>query len=175
MPSPCTAWSAKAKKDVLMSCECHVCPMLLLLPRLHLPQPSLRPPRTSVRPLLPAAVSSGGVCSGGRGLASLELPSSRGRFGSSALPFAVGTRPCVGRARTSRPTDFDRDRQKKALHHMHGGRRAQGRAQGHDTGTHQRGIITRVLNTTGPTTRPTSALRSVQAGRDSEGERQVTG
>jgi hypothetical protein len=27
---------------------------------------------------------------------------SRGRFGSLALPFAVATRPCVGRARTSR-------------------------------------------------------------------------
>jgi hypothetical protein len=36
------------------------------------------------------------------GLASLGLPSSPGRYGSSVLPFAGATRPCVGRARTSR-------------------------------------------------------------------------
>jgi hypothetical protein len=36
------------------------------------------------------------------GLASRGPPSSRGRFGSLALPFAWATRPCVGRARTSR-------------------------------------------------------------------------
>jgi hypothetical protein len=36
------------------------------------------------------------------GLASLGPPSSWGRFGSLALPFAGATRPCVGRARTSR-------------------------------------------------------------------------
>jgi hypothetical protein len=36
------------------------------------------------------------------GLASLGPPSSRGRFGGLALPFAGATRPCVGRARTSR-------------------------------------------------------------------------
>jgi hypothetical protein len=36
------------------------------------------------------------------GLASLGPPSSQGRPGSSALPFAGATRPCVGRARTSR-------------------------------------------------------------------------
>jgi hypothetical protein len=33
------------------------------------------------------------------GLVSLRPPSSRGRSGSSALPFARATRPCVGRAR----------------------------------------------------------------------------
>jgi hypothetical protein len=37
-----------------------------------------------------------------RGLASLGPPSSRGRLGSLALPFAGATRPCVARARTSR-------------------------------------------------------------------------
>jgi hypothetical protein len=39
---------------------------------------------------------------GWRVLAPLRLPSSRGRSGSLALPFAWATRPCVGRARTSR-------------------------------------------------------------------------
>jgi hypothetical protein len=36
------------------------------------------------------------------GLAFLGPPSSRGRSGSIALPFAGATRPCVGRARASR-------------------------------------------------------------------------